>query len=38
MIWEEAGPRIENDPRSEQRKRMLAIGSQQWSGREAAPT
>jgi para-nitrobenzyl esterase len=30
--------RVENDPRSEQRKRMLAIGSQQHQGREVAPT
>ena len=30
--------RVENDPRSEQRKRMLAIGSQQHQGRELAPT
>ncbi len=30
-------PRVENDPRSEQRKRMLAIGSQQHQGREAGP-
>ena len=37
MVWEEAGPRIENDPRSEQRKTMLAIGSQQHQGRELAP-
>ena len=29
--------RVENDPRSEQRKRMLAIGSQQHQGREIAP-
>jgi hypothetical protein len=29
--------RVENDPRSEQRKRMLAIGSQQHQGREVAP-
>jgi para-nitrobenzyl esterase len=40
MIWDEspAGPRIENDPRGEQRKRMLAYGSQQYGEREAAPT
>jgi para-nitrobenzyl esterase len=29
--------RVENDPRSEQRQRMLAIGSQQHQGREVAP-
>ncbi len=29
--------RVENDPRGEQRKRMLAIGSQQHQGREVAP-
>src|SRR5690606_25010405 len=29
--------RVENDPRSEQRQRMLAIGSQQHQGRETAP-
>jgi para-nitrobenzyl esterase len=38
MIWEEPAPRIENDPRGEQRKKMLAIGSQQHGGRETAPT
>ncbi len=40
MVWDEspAGPRIESDPRSEQRKRMLAYGSQQYGDREVAPT
>jgi para-nitrobenzyl esterase len=40
MVWDEspAGPRIESDPRSEQRKRMLSYGSQQYGDREAAPT
>jgi para-nitrobenzyl esterase len=39
MIWDEspAGPRIEKDPRSEQRKRMLSYGSQQYAEREAGP-
>ncbi len=37
MVWDEspAGPRIENDPRAEQRKRMLGYGSQQYAAREA---
>jgi len=37
MIFDEspAGPRMEDDPRSEQRKRMLAYGSQQYGPREA---
>ncbi len=37
MIFDEspAGPRMEDDPRSEQRKRMLAYGSQQYGAREA---
>ncbi len=36
MVWDEgpAGPRIENDPRGEQRKRMLGYGSQQYDARE----
>ena len=36
MVWDEspAGPRIENDPRGEQRKRMLGYGSQQYGARE----
>jgi para-nitrobenzyl esterase len=40
MVWDEspAGPRVENDPRSEQRKRMLGYGSQQYGEREVAPT
>jgi para-nitrobenzyl esterase len=40
MMWDEspAGPRIENDPRAEQRKRMLGYGSQQYAAREAGPT
>lgn len=29
--------RVENDPRSEQRRKMLAIGSQQYQGRELMP-
>ncbi|MEQ1784895.1 MAG: carboxylesterase family protein, partial [Hyphomonadaceae bacterium] len=39
MVWDEspAGPRIENDPRVEQRKRMLAYGSQQYGARETGP-
>jgi len=39
MVWDEspAGPRIEDDPRSEQRKRMLAFGSQQYGAREIGP-
>jgi para-nitrobenzyl esterase len=39
MVWDEtpAGPRIENDPRSEQRKRMLSYGSQQYGERETGP-
>ena len=39
MVWDEspAGPRIEDDPRSEQRKRMLAYGSQQYGAREIGP-
>lgn len=39
MMWDEgpAGPRIENDPRSEQRKRMLGYGSQQYGARETGP-
>jgi len=40
MVWDEspAGPRMENDPRSEQRKKMLSFGSQQYGEREAGPT
>lgn len=40
MVWDEspAGPRVENDPRSEQRKKMLSFGSQQYGEREAGPT
>lgn len=40
MIWDEspAGPRVENDPRSEQRKKMLSFGSQQFGEREPGPT
>ncbi len=40
LVWDEspAGPRVENDPRSEQRKRMLSYGSQQYGEREVAPT
>jgi len=39
MVWDEspAGPRVENDPRGEQRKRMLSYGSQQHGEREAGP-
>ena len=39
MVWDEtpAGPRVENDPRKEQRERMLGYGSQQYAAREAAP-
>ena len=39
MVWDEspAGPRIENDPRAEQRKRMLGYGSQQYAARETGP-
>jgi para-nitrobenzyl esterase len=39
MVWDEspAGPRIENDPRAEQRKRMLGYGSQQYGERETGP-
>jgi hypothetical protein len=39
MVWDEspAGPRMEDDPRSEQRKRMLAYGSQQYGARETGP-
>lgn len=39
MMWDEspAGPRIENDPRGEQRKRMLGYGSQQYAARESGP-
>ncbi len=39
MMWDEApmGPRIENDPRGEQRKRMLGYGSQQYGAREIGP-
>lgn len=39
MVWDEspAGPRVENDPRSEQRKRMLSYGSQQYGERETGP-
>jgi para-nitrobenzyl esterase len=36
MIFDEP-PRIENDPRAEQRRRMLAIGSQQMAARETGP-
>jgi para-nitrobenzyl esterase len=40
MVWDEspAGPRVENDPRSEQRKKMLSFGSQQSGEREPGPT
>jgi hypothetical protein len=40
MVWDEApaGPRVENDPRKEQRQRMLSYGSQQYGARETAPT
>ena len=40
MVWDEspAGPHAENDPRSEQRKRMLSYGSQQYGEREVGPT
>jgi para-nitrobenzyl esterase len=36
MIWDESpmGPRVENDPRGEQRQRMLGYGSQQYGERE----
>jgi para-nitrobenzyl esterase len=39
MVWDEspAGPRIENDPRGEQRKRMQGYGSQQYGARETGP-
>ena len=39
MVWDEspAGPRIENDPRGEQRNRMLGYGSQQYGARETGP-
>ena len=39
MVWDEspAGPRVENDPRAEQRKRMLGYGSQQYGERETGP-
>lgn len=39
LVWDEspAGPRIENDPRSEQRKRMLSYGSQQYAAVETGP-
>ncbi|MDP3740516.1 MAG: carboxylesterase family protein [Hyphomonadaceae bacterium] len=39
MVWDEtpAGPRVESDPRSEQRKRMLSYGSQQYGERETGP-
>jgi para-nitrobenzyl esterase len=39
MVWDEspAGPRVENDPRGEQRKRMLSYGSQQYGERETGP-
>jgi para-nitrobenzyl esterase len=39
MVFDEspAGPRMEDDPRSEQRKRMLAYGSQQYGARETGP-
>ncbi len=39
MVWDEspAGPRVENDPRAEQRKRMLAYGSQQYQRVESGP-
>lgn len=32
------GSRVENDPRGEQRKRMLSYGSQQYGEREPGPT
>jgi para-nitrobenzyl esterase len=40
MVWDEtpAGPHVENDPRKEQRERMLSYGSQQYGARETAPT
>ena len=40
MVFDEAsagGSRMENDPRGEQRKRMLSYGSQQYGEREAGP-
>ena len=39
MMWDESpkGPRVENDPRSEQRKRMLGYGSQQYAAVETGP-
>lgn len=40
MVFDEksaGGSRVENDPRSEQRKRMLGYGSQQYGEREAGP-
>jgi para-nitrobenzyl esterase len=39
LVWDESsgGPRIENDPRGEQRKRMLGYGSQQYNARETGP-
>ena len=39
MVWDEspAGPRVENDPRGEQRKRMLGYGSQQYAAVETGP-
>lgn len=40
MVFDEAGAggsRVENDPRGEQRKRMLSYGSQQYGEREAGP-
>jgi para-nitrobenzyl esterase len=40
MVWDEtpAGAHVENDPRKEQRERMLGYGSQQNGARETAPT
>lgn len=39
MVWDEspAGPRVESDPRAEQRKRMLGYGSQQYQRVETGP-
>jgi para-nitrobenzyl esterase len=40
MMWDESprGPRVENDPRREQRELMLSFGSQQYGDRETGPT
>lgn len=39
MVWDESpkGPHVENDPRSEQRQRMLSYGSQQYAAVETGP-